>query len=151
MLSMSLWHVSEGIPFHSSTTLSHNSCTPFGGLGYCCSAFFKCIHRCSMGLRSGDCAGQISTWMWLSSNHCVASLEVCFGSLSCVDFQLPALCAACWGLTEGCPSPWKLAQEVSLLIWWPDMNWGRKQSSSGGRGGQGLVFESLVQPSFFDS
>src|SRR5882724_767661 len=32
---------------------------------------------------SGDWEGQTITWMSLSSNHCVAFLEVCLGSLSC--------------------------------------------------------------------
>src|SRR5882724_11721794 len=44
---------------------------------------FRCTQRCSIRLISGDWAGQTSTWMSLSSNHCVAFLEVCLGSLSC--------------------------------------------------------------------
>ena len=39
--------------------------TPFGGLN-CCKACFKLTHKCSMGLMSGDWAGQTSTWMSLS-------------------------------------------------------------------------------------
>ena len=41
MLSIRFWHVSGGILFHSSTTLSHNSCTPLGGCGYFLRAFFS--------------------------------------------------------------------------------------------------------------
>ena len=47
-------------------------------------AFFLGVpHKCSIGLRSGDWAGQSSFWISLSSNHFCANLEVCLGSLSC--------------------------------------------------------------------
>ena len=82
MLSIRFWHVSGVISFHSSATLSHNSCTPFGGVEYSFNFCFKCTHKCSMGLRSGDWAGQTRTWILLSLNHCVALFEVCLGSLS---------------------------------------------------------------------
>jgi len=88
MLSISFWHVSTSIPFHSSTTLSHNSCIPLGGVRYFCKALFRCTQRCSIGLMSGDWAGQTSTWMSLSSNHCVAFFEVCLGSLFCWNILL---------------------------------------------------------------
>ena len=83
MLSISLWHVSGVIWSHSSATFSHNSWTPFGGIGYSLNLFFKCTHKCLIGLRFKDWVGHRSTWILLSSNHLVAFFEVCFGSLSC--------------------------------------------------------------------
>ena len=49
MLSI-FWHVSG----HSSTTLSHNSCTPFGGFGYFWRVLFRSTQRCSMWFMSGN-------------------------------------------------------------------------------------------------
>src|ERR1700730_9984221 len=80
---MRFWHVSAATSFHSTSTLSHNSYTPLGHVGYFCKALLRCTQRCSMGLMSGDWEGQTSTWMLLSSNHWEAFLKVCLGSLSC--------------------------------------------------------------------
>ena len=77
---MRFWHTSAAISFHSTSTLSHSSCTPFGEVGYLCKALLRCTQRCSIGLMSGDWEGQTSTWMSLSSNHCEAFLEVCLVS-----------------------------------------------------------------------
>src|SRR5580692_4800795 len=87
---MRFWHVSAAISFHSTSTLSYNSCTPLGEVKYFCKALLRCSQRCLMGLRSGDWEGQTSTWMSLSSNHWEALLEVYLGSLSCWN-TLPPL------------------------------------------------------------
>src|SRR5258705_3866466 len=63
MLSISFWHVSGGISVHSFATLSHNSCTPVGGVSYCWSLALSCCQRCSMGFRSGDWAGHFRGMM----------------------------------------------------------------------------------------
>src|SRR5882762_3568045 len=88
MLSISFWHVSGGISVHSFATLSHNSCTPLGGVSYCWSWALSCCQRCSMGFRSGDWAGHFMGMMLLSENHLSAFFEVCFGSLSCWKYHL---------------------------------------------------------------
>ena len=62
--------------YHSSLTLSHNSCTLLGGVLYWWSWHLRCSQRCSMGFRSGDWDGQDITWISLSSNHLLAFLEV---------------------------------------------------------------------------
>ena len=82
MFSISLWHISGVIWSHSSATLFHNPWTPFGGVGYSLNLFFKCTHKCSIRLRSGDWAGHGITSILLSSNHLVAFFEICLGSLS---------------------------------------------------------------------
>ena len=83
MLSISLWHISGVIWSDSSATLSHNSWTPLGGIGYSLNLFFKCTNKCLIGLRSGDQVGHRSTWILLSSNHLVAFFKICLGLLSC--------------------------------------------------------------------
>src|SRR5258705_7460459 len=87
MLSISFWNVSGGISVHSFATLSHNSCTPVGGVSYCWSLVLRYFQRCSMGFRSGDWAGHFRGMMLLSENHWSAFLEVCFGSLSCWKYH----------------------------------------------------------------
>src|SRR5258706_3917526 len=69
MLSISFWLVSGGISVHSFATLSHNLCTPVGGVSYCWSLALSCCQRCSMGFRSGDWAGHFRGMMLLSENH----------------------------------------------------------------------------------
>src|SRR3979490_3086217 len=88
MLSISFWHVSGGISVHSFATLSHNSCTPLGGMSYCWSLALRCCQRCSMGFISGDWAGHFMGMMLLSENHWSAFFEVCFGLLSCWKYHL---------------------------------------------------------------
>ena len=85
---MMFWHISGGMEFHSSTNLFHKSCAPFGEVSYLWSCHLICSHRCSMGLRSGDCAGHGRTSILLSSNHCVAFHDVCLGSLLLGDALL---------------------------------------------------------------
>src|SRR6266550_6640292 len=87
MLSIKFWDVSGGISFHSFATLSHNSCTPLGGVSYCWSLALRCCQRCSMGFRSGDWAGHFRGVILLSENHSSAFLEVCLGSLSCWKYR----------------------------------------------------------------
>ena len=45
--------------------------------------FFKCCHKYSIGLRSGDCIYHSRILIPLVSSHLRAIREVCFGSLSC--------------------------------------------------------------------
>src|SRR3979490_718770 len=40
-----------------ASTLSHNSNIPPGGVSYSPNLLLMCSQRCSIGLRSGDCAG----------------------------------------------------------------------------------------------
>ena len=88
MLSISFGHVSGGISVHSFATLSHNSCTPLGGVSYCWSLALRCCQRCSMGFNSGDWAGHFMGMLLLSKNHCSTCFEVCFGSLACWKYYL---------------------------------------------------------------
>ena len=68
--------------------LSHNSCTPLGGVSYYWSLALRCCERCSMGCKSGNWAGHFMGMMLLSENHCSAFFEVCFGSLSYWKYHL---------------------------------------------------------------
>ena len=47
-----------------------------------CTCLFSSAHKFSIGLRSGLCDGHCKTLTLLSLGHFVASLAVCFGSLS---------------------------------------------------------------------
>src|SRR5713101_4835182 len=57
--------------------------SPFGCVGYLVSSDLISFHRCSIGLRSGDCGGQSRRLILWSSIYFLAFFEVCLGSLSC--------------------------------------------------------------------
>ena len=83
MLSTKFEHTWGGISFHSFWIQSQSSCILVGDVGYLASWCLRCDYRCSIGFRSGDWAGHTISWILLSWNHSVASLETYFGSLSC--------------------------------------------------------------------
>src|SRR3984893_11732387 len=83
MLSTNSWHTEDSIFSHSTLPLHHNSNIPFGAVSYPWSLLFRCAHRCSIGLRSGDCAGHVRTSISFSWNKALAFLHLCLGSLSC--------------------------------------------------------------------
>ena len=89
ILYMRFWHTSGAISFHSSTNLSHNTYTPLGEILYLENCQLTCFHRCSIWLRSGDCAGNNRSFMSLFQKNYMAFLEVCFGSLSCWKYCSP--------------------------------------------------------------
>jgi len=49
ILSIRFWRVSAAIPFQSSSTLSHNSCTPLGGVGCLCKACLRLLGHSLIG------------------------------------------------------------------------------------------------------
>ena len=76
-------HAFNQILTHLCNSLSQISQTPLACVGYLQSSFLIWCQRCSMGLMSGDCAGQSRRVILLSSIQVVAFLEVCLGSFSC--------------------------------------------------------------------
>src|SRR5262245_21858830 len=83
MLSISLVHSWVEIPSHSASTRAHSSSMLVGSFLYAASRCLRCCHRCSIGFRSGDCAGHSSTETPWAASHSRARREVCLGSLSC--------------------------------------------------------------------
>src|SRR3979490_2266278 len=83
ILSIKFWHTSAGILSHSASTLSHNSNIPPGGVSYSPNLLLVCSQRCSIGLRSGDCAGHCRRVNPSFLNHSWAFLQVCLRLLSC--------------------------------------------------------------------
>ena len=71
----------EGYGYEENSWVSEQDVR--GKSGYLLSCLLRCSQRCSIGLRSGDLAGQSITWIPWSLNQVWASLEVCLGSLSC--------------------------------------------------------------------
>ncbi|KAK6314285.1 hypothetical protein J4Q44_G00157440 [Coregonus suidteri] len=57
--------------------------TDVGRLGLARSRRSNSSQRCSMGLRSGLCAGQSSSSTTISTNHIYMDLALCKGALSC--------------------------------------------------------------------
>ena len=90
ILSMSLIQKSCGIASHCFSTRSQSSCIPFGGSSYSLSFCFKCLHKCSMGLRSGDRAGQSKSWIEWFLNHSEAFLT--YASCRCLVEISPLFC-----------------------------------------------------------
>ena len=74
---------SFGIRTNSVTIPTYSSRMPRGTVSCPVNFFFKCCHKFSIGLRSGDCTDHSRTSTILVSSHFRAILEVCFGSLSC--------------------------------------------------------------------
>ena len=83
MLSINSWHCATSILSHSTCIRSQSSNIPFGGSRYSASLLLRINQRCSIGLRSGDWGGHTMTSNSWSSNHFLAFLLVCLGSLSC--------------------------------------------------------------------
>ncbi|KAK6307892.1 hypothetical protein J4Q44_G00211630 [Coregonus suidteri] len=65
------WNIAAGTCFHSATRALVRSGTDVGRLGLAYSRRSNSSQRCSMGLRSGLCAGQASSSTLISTNHSV--------------------------------------------------------------------------------
>jgi len=76
-------YVSEPIPFHVVSVLSHNSSNPDGGVEYWLSRFLVIAQRVSVKLRSGDCAGHTITSNSWPLNHSRALDPLWHDALSC--------------------------------------------------------------------
>src|ERR1700730_18312407 len=97
-----------------------------GFSGYAERRNLSICQRCSMGLRSGHCAGQSKTLIPLSLNHPCARFEVCLESLSCYKVSFPlSISQYCTHLLEDyvlpihpikLHSPEKIITQ-DLLIW----------------------------------
>ena len=72
-----------GTCFHSATRALVWSCTGVGRLGLASSPRSNSSQRCLMGLRSGLCAGQSSSFTPISTNHFSMDLALYTGALSC--------------------------------------------------------------------
>ena len=90
MDSMSFWTTGTSIRFHSLMAMSIRSCLFLGFLPE--HLLSNSDHICSIGLRSGDCAGHSRTVTRLSANHCLTIMAVCLGSLSCWKMYRPLMC-----------------------------------------------------------
>ena len=83
IVSISLMQTSNSIPFQTSWSCSQRSSLLVIWPGRFCRRLSTSFQTCSIGLRSGDCEGHSKRLMWFLSNHCLVSIAVCFGSLSC--------------------------------------------------------------------
>ena len=75
-VSTRCWNIAVGICFHSATRALVRSGTDVGQLGLTHNQHSNSSQRCSMGLRSGLCAGQSSTSTLISTNHFTMDLTV---------------------------------------------------------------------------
>ena len=91
IFSIKPMQTSVGILSHSIWMRSQSSCMLSGSVSYLASCFLRCCHRCSIGLRSRDCAGYYRTLIELLRNHLVAMQEMCLGLLSCWKMILSRL------------------------------------------------------------
>src|ERR1700738_3878820 len=81
MLLYKFLHSLGVIEAQQSSTHSHNSNIPLGGLSYWFSRRFKVAHKCLIGFKFGDCAGlfkivnsrefsqQRTLWMYVSGHY----------------------------------------------------------------------------------
>ena len=80
------WHSSAVIAYQTADTLSQSSFIPAGGLSYPLNnRRFNKSHIFSMGLRSGDCDGHSITRKDCFASHSLTILDLCLGSLSCIN------------------------------------------------------------------
>jgi hypothetical protein len=56
--------------------------------GYCCTAIFRSLQRCSIRFKSGIWLGHSRTFRDLSRSHSYVVLAVCLGLLSCWKVNL---------------------------------------------------------------
>jgi hypothetical protein len=98
----SLHSSGEGFPLNVGTLLQ-GDLLPFSHkciseVGHWCWAIrpgsqsqcFNSSQRCLMGLRSGMCAGQLSSYEPISTNHFCMDLALCTGALSCWNRKEPS-------------------------------------------------------------
>ena len=79
----------RGMPIHWSWTRSRSSFMLLVASGYVSSLRLRWCHKCSIGLRSGICAGQSIIPTKFSLNQGFANLDVCFGSFFSPGLPLP--------------------------------------------------------------
>ena len=109
---MRFWHVSGEMLFHSSPTLSHNSCTPLGGVSCWWSWHLRCSQRCSMGLRSGD-------WRTLHSPTTFLRNPQEFSGFLC-NLQCPTLSSQTplvWWKSTGVWWKWLESGHCLVIVW----------------------------------
>ena len=80
ILSTILQQILGDISFHSVSIRCSRLKMLVGSVSYFASCCLKCCHKCSMGFRSGDCAGHSKVRILWFISHSIALLEVCLGS-----------------------------------------------------------------------
>ena len=73
------WHIAVGTCLHSATRALVRSDTDVGRLGLARSRRSSLSQRCTMGLRSGLCAGQSSSSIPILTNHFCLDFALCTG------------------------------------------------------------------------
>jgi hypothetical protein len=76
-------NVSSGMAAHSSCRAVARAVSDVGRRGLEWSQRSNSSHRCSVGFRSGLCAGQSISGTLLSTNHTLTDLDLWQGALSC--------------------------------------------------------------------
>ncbi len=105
MESISLWHCSGVMRAQVALIVAFSS-SALLGLAYCIF-LFTIPHRFSMGLRSGEFAGQLRTGIPWSLNQVLVALALCAGAKSC------------WKMKSASPYSWSAAGSMK----WSKTSW----------------------------
>src|ERR1700737_4358846 len=95
MLLYKFLHSLRVIEAQQSSTCSHNSHIPLGGLSYWFSRRFKVAHKCSIGFESDDCAGHFKTVNSCEFSQRRTLLDVCFWIIIMLKNQIGMIQIVC--------------------------------------------------------